>query len=107
MKKIYLSVCAMLFAAGAFAQADVTFIVDMTPYITAGGAVPVNTSNIKVAGNFSSRGAALPDWDPTSSPAFTNVSGNIYSLTVNFPAAVTKNLNCKVSTAAGKLTVKE
>ncbi len=86
MKKIYLSVCAMLFAAGAFAQSDVTFMVDMTPYINAGGTLAVNAANVKIAGNFSTNGSLLPDWDPTSSSAFTNVSGNVYSTTINFPA---------------------
>jgi hypothetical protein len=88
MKKIYLSLCAALFAAGAFAQVDVTFQVDMTPYINAGGAVAVNASNIKVAGNFTTNGSAVvPDWDPASAPTFNNISGNVYSTTINFPAS--------------------
>jgi hypothetical protein len=87
MKKIYLSVCAMLFAAGSFAQSDVTFMVDMTPYITAGGTLAVNASNVKIAGNFTTNSAVVPDWDPTASPAFVNVSGNVYATTINFPAA--------------------
>jgi Secretion system C-terminal sorting domain len=86
MKKIYLSLCSILFAFGAFAQ-DITFVVDMTPYISAGGTLPVNASNVKIAGTFGSIGLSLNDWDPLTSPTFTNVNGNFYSTTISFPSS--------------------
>ena len=66
---------------------SVTYQVDMTPYIAAGGIIPVNTSNIKIAGNFTDLGATIPNWTPLSSPVATNISGNIYSITVSYPTA--------------------
>ena len=76
----------MLIALSSFAQSDVTFQIDMTPYITAGGTLPVIPANVKIAGNFTTNGAIVPDWDPSLSPAFTNIGGNFYQTTINFPA---------------------
>lgn len=62
----------------------VTFQVDMTWEKEQGNTV--STSTVKIAGNFSTVGASIPDWDPTASPTFTHIGNDVYEVTILFPA---------------------
>ncbi len=59
----------------------VTFQVDLTWQIESG--FPLET--VKIAGNFGTIGASIPDWSPTDSPAFTDIGDDIYEVTIEFP----------------------
>ncbi len=61
----------------------VTFQVDMTWEIEQG--MTVSASTVKIAGNFTTNGAAIADWTPPSSPTFTAIGNDIYEVTINFP----------------------
>jgi hypothetical protein len=60
----------------------VTFQVDMTWEIEQG--MPV--VGVKIAGNFTTNGTAIPDWTPPSSPVFTSIGNDVYEVTIDFPA---------------------
>lgn len=84
MKKIYIILgIAAAFATKSLAQVNVTFQVDLS-------GLTVKTP--KVAGTFgglsaTSKGVAIPDWDPTGSPVFTKVAGtaNTWQAVITFP----------------------
>ena len=61
---------------------EVTFQVDLTPYLAAGNTL----ETVRIAGNFGDNGASLPNWDPPASPAFTHIGDDVYSTTISFPA---------------------
>jgi hypothetical protein len=62
----------------------VTYKVNITNYL-AGGAT-LDPTGIRIAGNFTTRGAAIPDWTPTAAAgAMTNEGNNIWSITVTYP----------------------
>ncbi|MBK9017483.1 MAG: T9SS type A sorting domain-containing protein [Saprospiraceae bacterium] len=65
----------------------VTFQVDMTWEVEQG--MTVSTGTVKLAGNFTTNGASVPDWDPTASPIFTSLGNDIYEVTINFPGTST------------------
>src|SRR5215831_641758 len=89
MKKIS-TLFTILFASLALMtraqDVTITFQVDMTDYLTTYG--PVSANGIHVAGTFQTEGSTTitTDWDPTISPVFTLVSGNIYQADIVFPA---------------------
>lgn len=61
---------------------SVTFQVDLTPYLAAGNTL----ETVKIAGNFADNGAiGVPNWDPTSAPAFTDLGNDVWSTTIEFP----------------------
>jgi hypothetical protein len=70
--------------------ASVTFKVNIDDYISSGAIIAPN--GIRIAGNFAARGAyngvsAMVDWTPTAATgAMTNVSGNIYEISITYPA---------------------
>ena len=68
---------------GPVPTVSVTFAVDLTYYLAAGNTL----ETVKIAGNFGANGAALPDWDPTAAPAFTDLGNDVWSTTIEFPAA--------------------
>ncbi|MFN3940562.1 MAG: T9SS type A sorting domain-containing protein, partial [Chitinophagales bacterium] len=64
---------------------NVTYQVDITNYL-AGGAV-ISPGGMRVGGNFSDLGAALPNWSPSDPAcAMTDIGGNIWEITVAYPA---------------------
>jgi len=91
MKKIFTLISACFVGAVAFAQADVTFQVDVTNYV-AGGAT-IDGTGIRIAGNFSgnsgaANGGPMADWSPTTAgSAMTDIGNNIWEIVVTFPAA--------------------
>jgi Secretion system C-terminal sorting domain len=62
---------------------SVTFAVDLTYYLDAGNTL----ETVKIAGNFGTNGASLPDWSPPDAPVFTDMGDDIWSATIEFPAA--------------------
>lgn len=84
MKKIttLLFVCASFFG---FSQVNVTYRVDVTNYLAGGATVAPN--GFRVGGNFTTQGASVADWSPSDpSSAMTDLGGNIWSITVQYPA---------------------
>lgn len=73
----------VLFEALPVPTVSVTFAVDLTFYLAAGNTL----ETVKIAGNFGSNGAALPDWSPPDAPAFTDMGDDIWSTTIEFPAS--------------------
>ncbi|TAK39535.1 MAG: T9SS type A sorting domain-containing protein [Saprospiraceae bacterium] len=73
----------VLYEALPVPTVSVTFAVDLTYYLAAGNTL----ETVKIAGNFGANGAALPDWDPTAAPAFTDLGNDVWSTTIEFPAA--------------------
>ncbi|GAB4420541.1 MAG: hypothetical protein OHK0039_34260 [Bacteroidia bacterium] len=81
MKKLYAMVLAFgLLATTALAQVNVTFQVDLTDYLAAGNTL----ATVKIAGNFTSNGASVPDWNPPGSPTFTDLGNNIWGATITY-----------------------
>jgi len=60
---------------------EVTFQVDMTWVLDAGGSI----QGIKIAGNFADNGATIPNWSTDDSPAFTHIGNDVYETTIKFP----------------------
>jgi hypothetical protein len=91
MKKIYMSLVAVMAAFVLNAQVNVTFQVDMADYLKIAG----NTlKTVKIAGQFgaqnaTAKGVAMVDWDPKAAPVFTKVAGsaNTWQTVITFPAA--------------------
>jgi PA domain-containing protein/type IX secretion system substrate protein len=73
----------VLFEALPIATVSVTFAVDLTYYLDAGNTL----ETVKIAGNFGTNGASLPDWSPPDAPVFTDLGDDIWSATIEFPAA--------------------
>jgi hypothetical protein len=89
MKKIYTLAIAVMAAFVMNAQVNVTFQVDLTDYLKIAGN---SLKTVKIAGTFgalnaTSKGTALVDWAPPSSPVFTKVAGsaNTWQTVVTFP----------------------
>lgn len=62
---------------------QVTFQVDMTYYLESN---PLTT--VRIAGNFADNGAlGVANWDPPTSPVFTDKGDDVWSTTIEFPAA--------------------
>jgi hypothetical protein len=62
----------------------VTFGVDLTGYLAAGGTL----ETVKIAGNFADNGAVdVPNWDPPSSPVFTDQGMDVWTTTIEFDVA--------------------
>lgn len=80
MKKIYTLMVALLFSAGAFAQHNVTFRVDMTGQT-------ISANGVHVAGDFQMAAGASSNWDPAAT-SLTNSTGNIYEIQVNIPSGI-------------------
>lgn len=80
-----------LIGSAAFAQADVTFQVDVTNYVAAGNAI--DATGIRIAGNFSgnsgqANGGPMADWSPTTAgSAMTDLGNNVWEVVVTFPTA--------------------
>lgn len=93
MKKLVLSIVSLLTFAvmGAQAQTNVTFKVDITDFLAAGGTF---NSVISMAGNFTTITGDLPNWDPGSG-AMTDMGNNVWSRTVVFTAPGTDSLQWK------------
>lgn len=87
MKKIVLSLFALVAAFTLRAQdVNVTFQVDMTPWLTVGGTI----NEVHVAGNFATNISTtiLTDWSPPAAGSLmTNTTGNVYEVTVGFPSS--------------------
>ncbi len=66
---------------GTVPSVSVTFQVDMTDYIAAGGTL----ETVKIAGNFTDNGASVPNWTPPASPVFTDLGDDVWSATIEFP----------------------
>jgi len=73
----------VLFEALPVPTVSVTFAVDLTYYLDAGNAL----ETVKIAGNFGTNGAALPDWSPPDAPVFTDMGDDVWSTTIEFPAS--------------------
>jgi len=90
MKKIYNLALLVLFAFAANAQVNVTYSVDVTEYIAAGGTIANN--GIRIGGDFGSQGASnngntMSDWNPTdANSALTDMGNNVWSITVTYAA---------------------
>lgn len=85
MKKIttVLFACASFFS---FSQVNVTYQVDVTNYLASGASIAPN--GLRVGGNFTTQGASVADWSPSDpSSAMTDLGGNLWSITVQYPAA--------------------
>ena len=93
MKKLVLSVVALLtFAALSLqAQVTVTYKVDITAYLAGGATLGAN--GIRVGGNFADQSAAVTagnmvNWSPSdANSAMTDMGNNIWSVAVTYPAA--------------------
>jgi len=93
MKKLVLSVVALLtFAALSLqAQVTVTYKVDITAYLAGGATLGAN--GIRVGGNFADQSAAVTagnmvNWSPSdANSAMTDMGNNIWSIAVTYPAA--------------------
>lgn len=89
MKKIttLVFVCASFFG---FSQVNVTYQVDITNYLAAGNTL--DPTGIRVGGDFTTQGSTVADWTPTdASAALTDLGNNIWSITVQYPAASVGN----------------
>lgn len=89
MKKIYILVCFMLFNAALWAQVNVTYQVDVTLYMDT---VAIDPAGIRIGGNFTTNGGTnasvpVPDWTPSDPAAAMNANGNVWSITINYPAS--------------------
>jgi hypothetical protein len=92
MKKLVLSVVALLsFAAlNLQAQVTVTYKVDITAYLSGGATLGAN--GIRVGGNFADQGATVTagnmvNWSPSdANSAMTDMGNNIWSVAVTYPA---------------------
>ena len=90
MKKIFTLISACFVGAVAFAQADVTFQVDVTNYVA--GGVTIGPTGIRIAGNFSgnnasANGGPMADNSPSAATsAMTDMGNNIWQIVVTFPA---------------------
>ena len=93
MKKLVLSVVALLtFAAASLqAQVTVTYTVDITAYLAGGTALGAN--GIRIGGNFADQSGAVTagnmvNWSPSdANSAMTDLGNNIWSIAVTYPAA--------------------
>lgn len=69
-----------------FSQVNVTYQVDVTNYIAGGNTI--DPTGIRVGGDFTTQGASVADWTPSDpSAAMTDLGSNIWSITVQYPAA--------------------
>jgi len=75
--KFFATLALLLITSTMWAQ-NITFMVDMSNYLAAGGAISAN--GVHMTGNFT-----VPNWDPTAAIyAFTQVgTSNVYSFTLN------------------------
>ena len=63
---------------------SVTYKVDITNYLAGGATLGAN--GMRIGGNFTTRGASLPNWTPSAAAcAMTNEGNNIWSITVVYP----------------------
>ena len=91
MKKTITFFASIFVGFLAFGQSSVTLQVDVTNYVM--GAVPIDATGIRVAGNFSLNsgtvaGAPMADWSPTTATsAMTDIGNNVWEIVVTFPAA--------------------
>jgi len=87
MKKLYtLFAATALFATTALnAQVAVTFKVDITEYLLDPANV-LGANGMRIGGNFTDRGATVPNWTPSAAEcALTNEGNNVWSATITFP----------------------
>ena len=94
MKKLVLSIAALLglTVAGANAQVTATFRVDITDFINGGGTI---NQVVSMAGNFTDRGSTdLPNWTP-SAGAMTDAGDNVWIKTISFDGTATDSLMWK------------
>ena len=90
MKKTITFFASIFVGFLAFGQSSVTLQVDVSYYVM--GAVPIDPTGIRVAGNFSLNsgtvaGAPMADWSPTTATSgMTDLGNNIWSLTIDYPA---------------------
>jgi hypothetical protein len=90
MKKLSTLLLALVVAGGVSAQVNVTFKVDITEYL-AGGAT-LSADGMRIGGDFATNaaengGTAMVDWTPSdANSAMTDEGGNVWSITVTFPA---------------------
>jgi hypothetical protein len=60
----------------------VNFQVDLTYYLAAGNTL----ETVKIAGNFADNAAVgVPNWDPPSSPVFTDLGNDVWGTSIEFP----------------------
>lgn len=85
MKKLYTSIALLFaFAITTNAQINVTYTVDITEYLAGGATLGAN--GIRIGGNFTENGATNTSWTPSAPEnGMTNVSGNIWSITISYP----------------------
>lgn len=77
--------CLLLLSAALSAQVNVTYQVDITDYLAGGATLAPN--GIRIAGNFTTVGAAIPDWAPADpAGAMTDLGNNVWSITVTYPS---------------------
>jgi Secretion system C-terminal sorting domain len=87
MKKLYTIISLLFVSAAAMAQVNVTYRVDVTNYIVG---TPLGPGGMRVGGNFATVGNnnSILDWSPSdAASAMTDLGGNIWSITVNYPAS--------------------
>lgn len=84
MKKLFTIVAAFAASTALFAQVNVTFQVDVTPFLNDGNTIVAE--GVRVGGNFTDNGSTTPNWTPSDAAcAMTDLGGNIWSITVTFP----------------------
>jgi hypothetical protein len=97
MKKLVLSVVALLtFAAASLqAQVTVTYKVDITAYLAGGAAL--GTNGIRVGGNFADRNGSVTagnmvNWSPSdANSALTDMGNNIWAIAITYPSSEVGN----------------
>ena len=91
MKKIYSLFAALLITGAMTAQVNVTYMVDITNYLAAGNTL--GAGGIRIGGDFGTTlgenaGVAMAAWSPADPTcALTDMGGNVWSITVTYPAA--------------------
>lgn len=86
MKRLITSLAAILLSAATYAQVTITYQVDITPFLNDGNTLA--TAGIRIGGDFTDLGAAVPNWNPDAAEsAMTNVGGNVWSISIEYPAS--------------------